>query len=220
MIIGYILLLIALAEFFLGLYLIFRYQRSQATMWYGLFAIAISVYVGANGLGYVNTVVTGQWAEHIAWVGGMATAMFFLPFSYTFPLPRRSARELVPLAIWPLAIIIPGLLFTNLFVQQQSIVRFGQGYKTATGPYFWFMILIFLVYWIWAITNLIIRLRKSDGTHRQYLQLILIGIFLSLLVSAIFDIYMPLTHVTRYGYIGSLFSTIWLGFTSYIILKK
>ncbi len=220
MLIGYVLFLIALAELVLGFFLISRYEKNQATMWYGLLAIAIAVYVGANGLGYVDSAVSGRWAEHIAWAGGMATAMFILPFSFTFPLPRRTLRELIPLAVWPLVIIIPGLLFTNLFVQQQSIVRFGQGYTTAAGPYFWFMILIFAAYWVWAIVNLIVRLRSSDGTHRYYLRLILIGIFASLLVSAVFDIYMPLTHVTRYGYVGSFFSTIWLGFTSYIILRK
>ncbi len=220
MLIGYILILISLAELVLGSFLIFRYQRNQAQIWYGLFAMAVAVYVLGNGLGYVGALISANLSEHLAWVGGMATAIFFLPFSFTYPLPRRSARELIPLTIWPLIIFVPGLLLTDLFVRQQVIVKFGQGYMTDTGSYFWFMIAIFAVYWIWAIKNILLHHKNSDGLHRKNIKLIMIGLATSLLVSSFFDIYMPLTHLTRFGYIGSLFSAVWLGFTSYIILKK
>lgn len=219
MLIGYILLLIALAEIVLGLFLITRYERNQATFWYGLFAMAVAVYVGANGAGYTG-LLPGRWAEHLAWVGGMSTAFFFLPFSFYYPLPRKRNDALIPLTAWPIVVFTAGLLWTDAFVSQQGIVRFGQGYTTNTGPYFWFMIAVFATYWIWGIWNLITWRKQSDGLHRRNLNLILAGILSSLIVSTIFDVYMPLTHVTRYGYIGSLFSAIWLGFTSYIILRK
>lgn len=219
MLIGIILIVIAVAELCLGVFFLNRYQKNQATMWYGLFAISVAKYVGANGLGYTGW-IDGQLAEHLAWIGGMSTAFFFLPFSYSYPLPLRPVRELWTLALWPLVIFFPGLLWTGAFIGQRGIVKFGEGYTTDMGPYFWFMIFVFGTYWLWAIWNLSKRLGSTDGIHRRNIQLILGGIITSLIVSAVFDIYFPLADITRYGFLGSLFTSVWFGFTSYILVRK
>lgn len=218
--IGWILLIIAVAEFCLGLFLIFGYQKSQATFWYGLFAVSAAIYVGANGLGYVGGVISGQFAEQLAWVGGINTAFFFLAFSYSFPLPVKNNMDLLPWVVWPVGLFTIGIFFSEVFVGEKFIPSFGSGYKTEAGPLFWFMILVIGLYWVWSVTNFIRRARISDGVFLRNIQLILAGIFCSLLVSSVFDIYMPLMNVTRFGYVGSLFTSVWLGFTSYIILKK
>ncbi|MBI2984615.1 MAG: hypothetical protein HYY50_03250 [Candidatus Kerfeldbacteria bacterium] len=218
MIIGIILLLIALAEFILGLYLIFSYQRSQATMWYGLFALGISFYVASNGLGYMQN--NFYIAERMGWLGGLMTAIFILPFSWTFPLPRKKVNEILPYVIWPLAVFVPGIFWTSIFLSGNGVIDYIKGYQTSPGPYFWFMLIFFFAYWIWALANLVYRFTKSDGQHRWMLKMILVGIGLSLLVSVVFDIIYPLVAISKIGYVGSLFSAIWLGFTSYIILKK
>jgi len=218
MIIGVILLVIAIAELFLGLRFIFGYEKRQATIWYGLFCIAVATYVGANGLGFI----TDSWfiGERIGWVGGMLTAILFLPFSFSFPIPMRQVRELFPWVIWPIVIFVPGLLFTDLFVRDNAVIRYSQGYETAEGPYFWFMLVIFSLYWFWSIINLFTRFRRSDGLHRWQIRMIITGIVLSLIVSVIFDIVTPLVTINRVGYIGSLFTSVWLGFTSYILVRK
>jgi hypothetical protein len=218
MLIGYVLLLIALAEVILGLFLIFRYQRSQATTWYGLFAIGIAIYVATNGLGYMQN--NFYIAERFGWIGGLMTAIFILPFSWSFPLPRKKISELLPFVIWPLAVFVPGILLTNIFLREDAVINYIAGYQTAPGPYFWFMLMFFFVYWIWALANLIYRYTKSDGQHRWMIKMILIGIGLSLVVSVAFDIIYPLVAISKIGYVGSLFSAIWLGFTSYIIIKR
>lgn len=218
--IGWLLLVIALAELCLGLFFLFRYQKNQATFWYGLFAISAALYVGSNGLGYADALISGQMAEQLAWIGGMNTAFFFLAFSYSFPLPVKNNKEVLPWVVWPAGLFTLGILFTDVFIGRQVIPLFGEGYTTDAGPLFWFMVTTFGLYWVWSVTNFIRRARVSDGVFRRNIQLILAGIFCSLAVSSVFDIYMPLTNVTRFGYVGSLFTSVWLGFTSYIILKK
>lgn len=218
MFVGFILLLVSLTELGLASFFFFGYRRNQATLWYGLFSIAVALYVGGNALGYLGW-LAGRWSEHLAWLGGVSTAVFFLPFSFSFPIPFKKICDLLPLILWPLSIFIPGILLTNAFIQQQSIVEFGKGYATAQGPYIWFMLLFFAVYWIWSIVNIIRSQRRSDGLHKRYLNIILLGIISSLVISGIFDIYIPLFSPTRFGYVGSLFTSIWLATTSYIILK-
>lgn len=70
MLIGAAFFLIALAEIVLGLFLVTRYERNQATFWYGLFAIGVAMYVGSNGLGYLRDNL--YIAERLGWVGLVA----------------------------------------------------------------------------------------------------------------------------------------------------
>lgn len=218
MIIGSILLIISVAEFALGVWFLTKYQRSQATMWYGLFAIGTSLYVASNGLGYL--VNNFYIAERFGWIGGMMTAVFILPFSFSYPLPKRPVSELLPYVVWPLAVFIPGLFWADIFITDKGVINYRQGYQTQVGTYFWFMLAFFAVYWIWALVNLFQTMKKSDGQHRWQLRMILIGLIVSLIVSVSFDVILPLVTKSRLGYIGSMFSAVWLGFTSYIIMKK
>lgn len=218
--IGWLLIAIALVEVWLGFWFLTKYQKNQATLWYGLFSFAAALYVGANGFGYLGEYISGDTAEHLAWTGGFMTAVFFLPFSFNFPLPTKSTQEVLPWVLWPAAIFIPGLLFTDLFVARSSIVAFGPGYATATGDFFWSMIVIFAGYWLWSLTNLVRAWRRADGMHKRNVQLVTVGIIVSLLVSAAFDIILPLNAATKYGFVGSLFTSVWLGVTGYILVKK
>lgn len=218
MLIGLILLAIALTEFFLGLYFIFRYEKQQSTMWWGLFFIGASIYVGANGVGFLWDNL--YFAERFGWAGGALATSFFLPFSFSFPTPQRSVRELLPWVVWPIIVFGFGSLFTNLFIEEQGIISYREGYQTAAGKFFWLYILFFTTYWVWAIANLVKSFLRSDGIHRWILKIILIGILTSLLVSTIFDITLPLISKSRFGYLGSLFTSVWVLFTGYILVAK
>lgn len=218
--IGSILTILAVAQLGLGLKFIFGYQRSQTLVWYGLFTIGVGLYVGANGLGYLKLLLTQSQAEHLAWAAAAIVATFILPFSFSFPLKIRTVRELLPWVLWPLVIFIPGILWTNAFILQEGIVNFGNGYATSRGVYFPFFIFFFAAYWLWSIVNFIRSYLVSDGIHRQQLRIFLIGLCISILISSYFDIFLPLTNTTNFGYVGSLATSIWFGFTAYILLRK
>jgi hypothetical protein len=220
MIIGFILLAIAVVQVIIGLNLIFKYQRSASPIFYAFFSFAVALYAGANGLGFTGLFQNDGIFETLAWTGGMLTAVFILPFSYAFPQKRKTNSELLALSIWPFIIIVGGLLFSDLFIIPQKIANYGTGYTTLAGSYFWFMILIFAVYWIWAVRNLWLSFRTSGGFNRWMLRVLLIGLVVSVLTSTVFDIIFPLTMPTRFGYIGSLLSAIWVGATGYIMVRK
>lgn len=219
MLIGLILLALALTELWLGLYFIFRYEKQQSTIWYGLFFIGASVYVGANGLGYLGRFFAPGGLEQLAWSGGVLATSFFLPFSFSYPLPSRSFRDAVPWVIWPLLVFIPALLRTDLFIGTEG-VRFGEGYMTDQGPYFFVLILFIFFYWGWSLYNIVKSFGVSDGIHRLVLKIVLFGVCSSFVVTVIFDIIIPLVTVTRFGYVGSLFTSVWVLLTGYILVKK
>jgi len=219
MLIGYILLAIAAVEIYIGLVLLFRYQHSLATVFYGLFSISVALYAGSNGFAYVQTIFSNNAAEYLSWVGAMPIAAFLLSFSFSFPAPKRQLRELIPWIIWPLVIFIPGLLFTDLFIQHTTI-PFVPGQKTSSGALLWFFLLIFGIYMVWAFRNLIVSYKTTTGYYRWLLKILIIGLILSFIVSSIFDITIPLITETNFGYIGSLFTSVWVIITGYIMLKK
>lgn len=220
MIIGWILVTLALAELLIGLRLIFGYQKNQATVWYGLFAIGAAIYVASNGVGFILNSGVGDLVERFGWSGGALLTAFFLPFSESFPFSRRRWQDHLPYVIWPIVVFVPAFFGTNIFLKSQAVIHYRDGYQTTPGSLFWFFLLFFAVYWGWSLINLVRRFRTSDGLHRWQLRLILIGIAASLFFSVLFDIIMPLVIHSRFGYVGSLLTSIWLGVTSYIILKK
>lgn len=218
MIIGYILVILAALEIFLGFYFLTRYQKSLTSVCYGLFALGSAVYVGSNGLGYI--LHSFFFGERLGWLGGILATTFYLPFSFAFPYPRKKLRELFAWILWPLIIFGGGIVFTNLFIAGQSgIRRFGEGYKTATGEYFWLLLVFLVGYWAWSITNLVRVYRMSGGVHRTLVRYVLIGTLISLMASIIFDVTLPIVAVSRFGYLGSLLNAAWLGITAYILVK-
>lgn len=202
----------------LGIRFLFGYQKNRATLFYGFFAICIALYVGSNGIGYLTN--NAYIGERIGWIGGLGTALFILPFSFSYPLPRKTLSELLPLVIWPLLVFVPALLFTDLILLSKGVIHYTTGYQTAAGPYYWVMLLVFGLYWGWALINLIRQWSRSSGTHRWHLQVILVGLILSLAVSISTDIIVPFITQSSVGYIGSLFSAVWVGFTGYILLRR
>ena len=128
--IGYILLIISVVEVILGFYLIFRYVKSPATIYYGLFALSVALYVGANGYGFSPFSENDIWLEIIAWIGGTFTAPFILGFSYSFPYPRKSNKEILSLVLSPLVFFFVVILFSNTFVDHNSVISFDEGFQS------------------------------------------------------------------------------------------
>jgi hypothetical protein len=220
MIIGWILIALALTELLIGLRFIFGYQKNQTTLWYGLFMIGVAVYVGSNGFGYLNPSHSATFAEHLGWAGGILATVLFLPFSYSFPVIRKSNSEMWALVMWPILIFVPAVMGTDLIIKHQAIMQLTHGYTSQPGPYLWAYIAVFCGYWLWSIINMVVGIQHSDGINRRHVSLLLVGVLVSLGIAIYTDMYMTLTSVMNIGYLGSLATSIWFGFTSYILLKK
>ena len=48
----------------------------------------------------------------------------------------------------------------------------------------------------------------------------MIGTFISLAGSMVFDVAVPLIVPSHFGYVGSLLTSAWLGMTAYILVRK
>jgi len=93
-------------------------------------------------------------------------------------------------------------------------------YETLYGPITKPFYSYFLIFWGWAIIELINKFIKSDGIHRWELKVLFYGIAVSSLAGIFTNLILPWLGHGEFGYVGPAFSVVWLGVTSYIILKK
>lgn len=220
MLIGYILLVIAAAQVLIGLTLIFRYQKKPATIFYGLFALSAAVIVAANGIGYLSNTVPANTLETITWSSAILLPIFFLGFCFSFPIPRRPIREILPLIIWPIFIFPLAIISSDSIIIHRHIEAFRDNYAVSPGQLMWMYIVVFSVYWIWGIYLLIKEHTKSTGYYRWFIRIVIISVFISLTTSVYFDLIQPIANTSRYSFIGSLFTAVWVIITSYLMLKK
>lgn len=219
MIIGYVLLAIAIVEIIIGLNLLFKYQKSLSTLFFGLFTFSAAIYVGANGAAYAQSSYTGLH-DALAWVGGALATTFFFAFSFSFPYPKKTVAELFPWIVWPIVVFVPSILFTNAVIVHQPKYQIGTEYSNTPGPIFWLFLVMFFVYWGWALINFIRYYRKSSGYYRMFVRILLTGIIVSLISSSIFDIFLPMFTKSGFGYVGSLLTSVWVIGAGYLMVKK
>lgn len=216
---GYIMFAVAGIEVLLAFFLMTKYQKNPIAFWYSFFVWGVIGYVGANAVTYVNFGAP-LFFHLLQWFSGVvATAAFFM-FALHFPIrtSRPGAYEWV-LFVFPVALFFFLIFFSGNFITglSQKFLPDQQIYgKTAMS-----FAVFFAFYWLLSIIHLVRKYYSSDGIHRWQLRTLLLGAVAGpLALSSIFDVYLPLSGHYGYGWIGPETSIIWLGFTSYIILKK
>lgn len=214
---GIILIIIAIVEFILGLYILIKHQSQKIPIYYSLFIFSVVIWVLSNGI-FVLT-VSNFWGD-LAFVGAILLVAFFLVFAWVFPYEDKIIgvkRKLF--LILPVIFFIVTLYINGIFIKEYSDPFHG-GSHDIHGPIYYFFVVYILTCFIWGISVLINKFKKSDGIHRWQLKYFLIGIILSCIFGVTFNLILPLFGVSSYSSYGPASTIIWLGFTSYIILKK
>ncbi|MFH0952586.1 MAG: histidine kinase N-terminal 7TM domain-containing protein [Patescibacteria group bacterium] len=217
---GIVLLIIASLEVILGIYIVLRYQRSEINLWYVLFIFSVALWVGTNSYIYLTNPGGASYEfEKISWFAGVLVTATFLMFSFYFPYKSKTiSPHYLFLVIIPVLFFTPYIFAGKLFLEGIKVT--DQGYGIEVGPLFYLFPIFFLVYWSWAITNLFKKFKVSDGVHHWQLKYLLIGVIVPVAIITITDIFLPWLSSSKLGWVGSASSAIWLGFTTYIILKK
>jgi len=120
---------------------------------------------------------------------------------------------------------VPALIFSFASLTSSAIVSgFSSSSQevgtVAGGPayvvYNLYLTLLFLA----SLGIIRYKIGRSDGINRKNLKLVLVSIFLGGLPSVLIDLVFPLLGIQVNYLLGVISTLFWLGFTSYIILKK
>lgn len=214
---AYTLTAIGILEILLGIYFLLKYQKSPVTNWYVVVTLSIAAFVLCNAVTFSTRAAseffhTSQWFAAVVLTAAFFMFIIHFPFRLYRPTPHESLLFWIPVIIM-LFVIYFGDFITSL---DFSYLPAKQNY----GGTFWAFLAFFLTYWAIVIYNMVKKIRRSDGIHRWQLRTLLFGGVLPPLILATVTgvIFSPLS-ITGYFWLGPEATIIWLGFTTYIMVK-
>lgn len=138
---------------------------------------------------------------------------FLLLFTIYFKTPNAKIKNW--LVLLPSLFFIP-ITFTTLNIQslviKNGVVDYSPGIAYA------FFLGFFILYFFFAIKNLLSLYRQSGNTAKDQIKYMFIGLVISALFGIFFDTVLPLIGLPQYGSLGPLSTFIFIVSTTYAII--
>lgn len=208
---GSALSLVTLAE--IGLFIYFlKYERSMAIDAFRWVIAGVILWVGSNAIAAFTADGDVTFVEKFTYLGGIILTTSFLVFIHAFPFAK--SQFIHTLKYLPL---ISGIFFgyiiffTDTFVGKITINN-GFSTEASQGLSLYVWTLFFLIIWVLAARELIVRYKANVGETKKRLLYLLIGVGISLFVGVISDVITPLFFQTTFLPLASSFSLVWLIF--------
>lgn len=214
---------VGIGELILGVYFWVTHSKSEIRRVMALLAFSTGTWVILSAVtSYVPYTAIGRYEMASVYILGslLLTALLHLTLIFPFPIMRLDKLHILLLYL-PLAIFSYILLTTNLIVNS-FIGNTNWAGTVIGGPLFdlynIYSILLFIVS-IGVLTN---RLGKLDGIHKKNIQIFAWSVILGGLPGVIFYLLLPTFYpqIVVNSLIGALSSAIWVGGTTYIVLRK
>ena len=139
----------------------------------------------------------------------------FLFFAMLFPSEKRkiNSKYLGLLAL-------PSVFFLGLSFTDRIVHSFGSGPKMFHYGSFYAPFSVYLnSYFIFGFAFLISTYRKSIGIERLQVKYCLLGMFLTSTLGLTANLFLPMTGISKFNWLGPSFTMIMVGFTTYSIVK-
>ncbi|MBI5037121.1 MAG: hypothetical protein HZC01_00210 [Candidatus Kerfeldbacteria bacterium] len=219
-----ILLIIAGVEIALAMYTLLGDIKSQVRRWYAMFALSVAIWVGSLGL---DILVSAKKAViiigYFPWIGGVliVTTLLFLVWIW----PYKSQ----PIKLWNwVVIILPIIVFTFLILSPYAPVvektQMTAWRSNEQGPSYGLYNTLIFGYLLWAVVSLYRKFRESDGIYRWQLKYFMVSVILAGGIIVVTNIIIPWLGYSEWEIFESAFgpevSILWVGFSTYIHLKK
>lgn len=223
-----ILVIIGLIELGLAIFFLATHSGDRVRRYFALFAFGTAMWV--LGVGIAELLHYSQTLQNngvelaslrFAFWGPIIVMSALLMISWLFPYPiykyegPTKAVVLFPILLFGLLIMFTGSIVAGIQYSSISyeVVEYGSVY-----PYF---ILFIVAYYLWSLITLILKRSKVNGVQKTLLTQFLVGVIGSGIVGVFTNGLMPLLFNNQsLWYLGPEASIIWLGITSYVLLKK
>lgn len=218
---GAVLLIIAILELLLGLYIYNRDRKNAVNITFLLLTTGVLVWVSANSVLAFSAETINVWYR-LAYFSGIIICSSFLYFSWVFPYRLiftnwlRKLITIVPIAVFGYLFFLTGTLIVD--VKKTDLIA-----VVNYGKLFALYMIVFVVYFSWAFYSLIRKYQRSNGIHSWQLKFVILSALIPVVVNIITDIALPWSGYSRQPwivYIGAELSVVWLGLTAYVVFKK
>jgi len=139
----------------------------------------------------------------------------FLSFALLFPKEQRGLSAIRLFLLGVPSLLFIALSFTNLIIS--SLLSGPQMFKY--GPLHPFFSIYLIGYILVGFVFLIASYKKAMGIVRLQIKYCLSGMFLATGFGVITNLFLPMTGVSRFNWLGPAFTVIMVGLTAYSIVK-
>jgi len=209
-----ILIIESILLLLLAFYVLFRNQKQAINISFFVMVFGAAVWVGANG---IFEEIQSSTLGKIIFSGAILIAVGFIYFAFLFPFKNRLMKWFIHLIILVPAVTLNILLYSsNLFVGDLASY-----YYLDRGPFYHVFAIYFLLLWVWGIYNLVVKYKRSDGIHRWQIKNTFYALSVSLFAGVTTNLFLPWWfNIQNYGWVGPMFSIVYFGFLSYILVRK
>ena len=215
--------IIGIGEILLGIYFLYTNSKNEIRRVISLFAFSTGIWAILSGItSYTAYSALGRIEIAGVYFFGALLLMAILHLSFIMPYP------LIRFDKWHAFLFYLPLLFLAyiLFFSRTIILSFEGSTSWAGiiigGPLFGLYNIISFFIFTSAVITLFYRANKLDGIHKKNLKLvawsILLGGLPGSIIFFIISTFFPSFYIN--SLIGVLPSVIWIGVTTYIVLKK
>lgn len=207
---------------FLALFFLKTQSGSVIRRMMALLAASTGMWVLATTLGAYNangdiTNITSRWTYVFGLL--MVTSLFL--FSSQFPVASFRLDR------WHLVFIGAATAAFSIFILSSSDIIASYSASPAEqgtwhgGSLYWLYNVYLFLFYFGSLIILLAKTNRTDGILRRNLQLVTTSIFLGGMPGVVNDLLLPLfTNTARTPLIGTISTILWLGMTSYILVKK
>lgn len=213
--------LVGLGELALAVFFWVTHSKSEIRKVMALLTLSTGIWAITNGLtSYVNY---SRWVELnlvILFIAGLFIVSSLLHISIIFPHRVFTFDKLHAFLIYLPAIIFSIILSsTNTVVKSYAVATDNAG-TVIPGPLFIFFQILVALLFLTSVGILCFKLRRQDGLNKQYTALFFIGIVLGGLPAIVLNLLFALFAFYTNPLWAVIFSVFWIGFITYIVVKK
>lgn len=191
----------------LGMGVVFINRKKVLNILFGFFSFSITLWLLFDFLtDRAKTLHDAILFSRLSFVGPILIPLSFLLFTSYFPQGKKIENRhiIYYLSVAPFVLLL--LSWTSLIVQSVSfengLTTFGARVNFTAGWGYYLFVGYFILYMFFAFYNLLRRYKGSFGRERQQIIYLFTGIIISLIISIVTNILLPLLGKSDLAKVG------------------
>src|SRR3990172_1154891 len=218
--INLVVIMLALVNLGLGIFVYVRGFRRLINIFYSLVAASVSLWCFSMVLYRItpDPVAALFWCK-ILYLAPVFIVTTFLFFTLVFPSGSFSLNHfqkvlvLLPAVLISVLVMLPEITIKQIFIPagQEKLIVFGPGYAF----YFCFII----TYFGWSFFKLGRNYILSSGIKKMQIRYVFVGTFLSANLGMVTNLILPTLGVFSVNWLGQILSIIMVSFIAYAVIR-
>jgi signal transduction histidine kinase len=205
-----------IANIILGVFVYINNPKMLSNRAFALMCFGLSSWTAFNYLADYQLTNTLIWTR-LSFFAIAFSLAFLVVFLNNFPSRVIKSKIVGPIILLN-ALFVAILSLTNYFIPSVDIIN--RVSNVNTGPLYNIFLVYFIISVIFSIIVIILSWKKSSHNDRLRLGFLIFGILAMTLLASITNLFLPLVlGSNNYAIYGTLFSLIFVGSTSYAIIR-